>query len=162
MEKPKPIRFNIALSTDTTLNSQYYTPITKSGASRVTWRVDWDNLFDEYRFLYDKCRVRFNLLCTSATGALPWDSNIGYLCANLPGTYTQNSNGLILGLISPRGSSSNATYDVPSANDIGVDINHRLLMGVQPLTIVMMNSLGGVMANVTSQQYILELLFELY
>jgi hypothetical protein len=157
----KPIRFNIALQSDATLNSQYYTPITKTAANRVTWRVDYDNLFDGNQFLYDKCRLRFNLVCSSATGGLPWDLNIGYLCATFPGTHPQNSNGLILGLISPRGSSSNATYDVSATNDIGVDINPRLLTGVQPLTITMMDSLGAVMTNV-NQNYILEFVFELY
>jgi hypothetical protein len=129
--------------------------------NNVTWLVDYDNLFNGRQQLFDFCRVRFQLLngYTGYTIA----SNQGYLSASFPTDFNaQTTNGCVLGLLIPFGPGPGiGVYLQNSQNDVGVDICHKQLNGVQPLTIQWINMSGELMPNVATQT-VMELIFELY
>jgi hypothetical protein len=56
---------------------------------------------------------------------------------------------------------TDAVFIVNGQNDIGVDVNHTQLTGVQPLTIQWIKTDGALITGL-ADAYIMELMFEFY
>lgn len=131
--------------------------------NNVTWRVDYDNLFKGRQSLFEFCRVRFQLI--NGGGTYTTDGQQGYISASLPTSFNaQTTNGCILGLVTPKLnpiSLTDGVFIVNGQNDIGVDINHEQLTGVQPLNIQWIKTDGSLITGLANA-YIMELMFEFY
>lgn len=143
-------------------------PLDKTNLSNVSWRADWDNIFNKENYNYKYCRVRFYLTSESFTASVPpsadWTNYCGYLAVSLPSSYNATTtNGTILGLISPSDSPVTGTnihcIIASTMSEIGVDIN--VPTSTQQLNISMIND-NDFQFLTTFKEYQILLNFELY
>ena len=165
-ESPETYTLYLVSGGPTQDNSHFY-PIQNPSLNNITWVVDYDSLFKGRQMLYEYCRVRFTIITTNVSASITWNSNYGYITSNLPSSYNANTTvGTILGTIyartTPMATYTNPCILVDGRNDIGVDINHKGLVGVQLLNIQLINAQNGLMTIPGGFNYMLELSFELY
>jgi len=163
--KELPETYSLLLQSSATASAQNLVrPFPYTNKNNVTWRVNYDQLFNGRQELFEFCRVRFQLVEGSNVGST-LNQNQGYISASFSTDFNaQTTNGCILGLIVAQENTIGGTDGVFIANgqnDVGVDINHKQLIGVQPLTIQWINSSGDGMSGIT-QDYSLEIMFEFY
>jgi hypothetical protein len=165
-KKESPETYTIFLVSSTNASAlNLIKPLPYTNTNNITWRVNYDDLFNGRQELFEFCRVRYQLVNGSITG-LTLNDNQGYISANFPTDFNaQTTNGCILGIIAcqenPIVAGTPGVFIVEGQNDIGVDINHKQLTGVQPLNIQWINSSGNPM-NIFTQNYSIELMFEFY
>jgi hypothetical protein len=167
--KESPETYTLSLCSSTSSTTGYYGPLGRTTVlSNLCWRIDWENLFEGRQNLFDHCRVRFNLVNVNANAALTYNQNIGYLSAEFGTDYNgANTFGqTILGLISVRSPQvsglTGGAFIVDGRNDIGVDINPQQLTGVQDVFIRLIDAQNKLMTYTSTNNFLLELMFELY
>jgi hypothetical protein len=170
MEKPESSEvYTLSLCSNTSSPMDYYGPMTDLSLSNLCWRIDYDNLFKGRHRLFKHCRVRFNLVNSLCNASITYAQNTGYLSAEFVSDYNASTTvgQTILGLISPRtppvsALSTQTAFVVDGRNDIGVDINPEQFNGVQQVYIRLINTQNNIMSYTTTNNYFLELMFELY
>lgn len=160
--KESPETYTLTLSSNTLNPAGNGRPLPFANRNNVTWRVDYDNLFKGRLELFDYCRVRFTLI--NGSGAYTTNPQQGYLSADFPTNFNApTTTGCILGIIVPQANpvGTQGVFIVNGQNCIGVDITHKQLTGVQPLTIQWLTTNGTLMSGLVGGVSI-ELYFELY
>jgi hypothetical protein len=166
-KKEAPETYTISLLTTNSVgvsNTQHtIKPLPYSNVNNITWVVNYDELFHGRQELFEFCRVRFQLI---SFANLTHNNAYGIISTNLPSSFqNETGNGTYLGAIfndrNPLSTTTGA-YFQNGFNDIGVDINHKQLSGVQPLNIQLRRANGAFITGLTGLNYVLELYFELY
>jgi hypothetical protein len=143
--------------------------ISGSETNNVIWNVDYDNLFKGRQNLFDHCRVRYEIRTANYASGITFNNFIGYIAANFPSNYNASTtlDTCILGLVNPRTNptvvSSGNVFILSTLNEIGVDINHKSLIGRQFLNIRWVNDDAiSLMSSTLVQNWEILLSFELY
>lgn len=161
-KKESPETYTILLQSDTGVPAiGLVKPFPYTNINNVTWRVDYDNLFNGRQELFEFCRVRFQLI--GGPGSYTPNNQRGYLTASLPTSFNaQTTIDTILGVINPTGESvGGGIFLLYGQGDIGVDIDHKQLTGIQPLNIKWAKVDNSLITGLTGY-YSMELMFEFY
>jgi len=155
----KPKVYTLYLSTQTAAGSTY-APIDTNNFSIITWNINWDNLYGGYGSNVEErlSRVKFQIRSLSQSAVLTDAANTGVLAIQGVGNKFANSpNGLVLGMINPSnepvGGGTNHILIGSSLETGGVQCN--LPFGYAPISVLLLNRTGALMANTTNYQLIL-------
>ena len=158
--------YNLYLSTQVQSPARnYLVPIDATNKNRVSWMIDWDNLFRKEQYKYKRFELYWKLTSESwTTGASDWENYTGILTCNLPSSYGSVTNaGTILGIVNPSASPSVASkscYNIDTfMSSNGIDINCPA--GVFPLTLTFYNDDSMTIMSAMTSQYQIHLQIEL-
>ena len=145
----------------------------KTNLANVSWRVDWDSLFNGNQNKYKFCRVRYFLIGETFTASSPasndWTNYSGYITISLPSMFNASTTlGTIIGLTYPidcpiTGTGTHCMFS-NSLSESGVDINISGLTGVQQLNIGLLSWSTNASPQFisTMQNYEIQISLELY
>ena len=148
------------LSTQTPAGS-LYAPVDTINKAIITWNINWEQLYGSITNYDDArlARVKFQLSGLSQASVYTWAGNSGVLAIQgLGNKYSNSSNGLVLGSISPIdnpvGGTPNHIMYGDTLQTPGVQMN--MPAGYAPITILLLDRTGALQANSLDYQLILQ------
>jgi len=152
--------FTLYLSTQTPAGS-VYAPVDTVNKSIITWNINWEQLYGSITNYDDArlARVKFQLSSLSQASIYTWAGNSGVLAIQgLGNKYSNSSNGLVLGAVSPldnpvAGNPNHILFG-DTLQTPGVQMN--MPAGYAPITILLLDRTGALQANTLDYQLILQ------
>lgn len=147
--------YTIYLTTQAAANS-IYAPIDETNLARVTWAINFNNIFNGN--VNKPAKVRFLLRSLSQNAVLTWANNLGTLrVQGLSTAFSNSQNGLLLGevypLDTPLATATAAIMYGDTTSTIGAST--IVPSGYQQLTLLFLDDAEAIQTNMVDYQIIL-------